>query len=96
MYPPLNLKEVRHEYRQCHYGQLGLFQFDCNKPHAIVPFTQTETPLYFYPVCIVLIFLVLGCGRSYSNRPPQARAEQAYPVPFAVSTVTARPVYLVC
>ena len=54
MYPPLNLKEVRHEYRQCDCGQLGLFQLGHDKPHAIAPFAQAENPFYLYPVCIVL------------------------------------------
>ena len=96
MYPPLNLKEVRHEYRQCDCGQLGLFQFGHDKPHAITPFAQAESPLHCNPVCIVLIFLFLGCGGDYSGRPPQTGARKAYPMLFAVPAVIAGSVYLVC
>ena len=96
MYPPLNLKEVRHEYRQCDCGQLGLFQLGHDKPHAIAPFAQAENPFYLYPVCIVLVFLFPGCGGDYGGRPPQAGTRQTYPMSFAVPAVVARPVYLVC
>lgn len=59
MYPPLNLKEIRHEYRQCNRGHLGLFQFGYDKPHAIAPFAQAESPPYldsvrtFFAVCFL-------------------------------------------
>ena len=96
MYPPLNLKEVRHEYRQCDCGQRGLFQFGHDKPHAIAPFAQAEDPLHFNPVCIVLVFLFPALDGEHSGRPPQMGAGQAYPVPLAVPAVIARPVYLVC
>ena len=67
MYPSLNLKEIRHEYRYCNCGQLGLFLLSHNKPHTVASFAQTERPLHFNPVCVVLIFLLLICGGIVSR-----------------------------
>ena len=79
VHPPLKLKEVRHKYRQCDCGQLGLFQFGHDKPHAIASFAQAESPLHRNPVCIVLIFLFLALAETTAAGLPRRGPERRIP-----------------